>query len=69
MTGTVIGLTSIIGYLPDFFYSAMFGSWLDKNGNAGYNQIFLFLAATALLGAVIAFLVSRNSKKTAKAGE
>lgn len=65
MTGTIIGLTSIIGYLPDFFYPAMFGTWLDKNGAAGYDMIFIFLAVTAFIGAVLAFLVNKKNKKTA----
>ena len=29
MTGTVIGISSIIGYLPDSIYSVLFGKWLD----------------------------------------
>ena len=29
MTGTAIGIASIIGYMPDSIYSTMFGSWLD----------------------------------------
>ena len=29
MTGTVIGISSIIGYLPDSIYSVLFGKWLE----------------------------------------
>ena len=44
-----------IGYLPDMFYSTMFGTWLDKFGDAkGYPMIFIFLACTAVVGSFIA---------------
>lgn len=41
MTGTVIGISSIIGYLPDSIYSVLFGKWLDNKGAAGYTNIFI----------------------------
>lgn len=63
MTGTIIGLTSIIGYLPDFFYSPMFGRWIDRSGNAGYNKIFLFLAGSAFIGAILSLVIYKKSKK------
>ncbi len=70
-TGTAIGVASIIGYLPDSFYSAMFGKWLDQKGNAvGYPMIFTFLAITAIIGAALAVLaikLSRESKKKTEA--
>ena len=46
MTGTVIGISSIIGYLPDSIYSVLFGKWLDNKGAAGYTNIFIFLVAS-----------------------
>lgn len=62
-TGTAIGIASIIGYLPDMFYSAMFGSWLDSHGNElGYTMIFAFLTATALIGAILSFYMYRKNK-------
>lgn len=63
-TGTAIGIASIIGYMPDMFYSTMFGSWLDKFGNTtGYPMIFTFLAATALIGAALSYVLYRKNKK------
>ncbi len=55
--GTVIGIGSLIGYLPDFFYFTMFGRWMDSYGNAAYKMIFGFLLATAILGMVLAFIM------------
>lgn len=66
MTGTVIGIASIIGYMPDSIYSILFGKWLDTYGGAGYNYIFGFLAASGVVGAVLAMLVYRNGKKAKK---
>ena len=63
VTGTVIGIASVIGYSPDLFMSTMFGGWLDKFGNSGYNYIFMYLAATSLVGLVAAYLVRRNASK------
>ena len=64
MTGTAIGIASIIGYIPDSLYSVLFGSWLDRHGAAGYNYIFGFLAISGVIGAVLAILVYRNGKKS-----
>lgn len=63
MTGTVIGIASIIGYLPDSIYSVLFGSWLDKFGGAGYNYIFSFLAVSGVVGAILAMVIYRLGKK------
>ena len=63
MTGTVIGISSIIGYLPDSIYSVLFGKWLDNKGAAGYTNIFIFLVASGILGAVLAFLIYRHGKR------
>lgn len=63
MTGTVIGISSIIGYLPDSIYSVLFGKWLDDRGAAGYTNIFVFLVASGILGAVLAFWIYRHGKR------
>jgi len=60
VTGTAVGVASIIGYAPDFFFSAMFGSWLDAYGNGGYNMIFYFLTSVAVLGMFMSFVVFRK---------
>lgn len=63
MTGTVIGITSIIGYIPDSIYSVIFGKWLDNKGAAGYTNIFIFLVASGIVGAVLAFWIYRHGKR------
>ncbi len=50
MMGTVIGITSIIGYLPDFIFDPVFGAVLDRFGNSGFTIIFISLAVVAVVG-------------------
>lgn len=63
--GIVIGVASILGYAPDLFMNTMFGSWLDKYGNAGYTPIFMFLIALCLLGVAVSLIIIRLRKKSA----
>jgi len=68
MTGTAIGIASIIGYLPDSIYHTMFGNWLDKyGGQQGYTTIFGFLAASGVVGAALAFTIFKKNKAAKKA--
>lgn len=69
LTGTVIGIASIIGYLPDSLYSVLFGKWLDNKGAAGYTNIFVFLVASGVVGAVLAYWVYLQGKKAQKSAE
>jgi len=63
MTGTAIGIISIVGYLPDSVYSMIFGNWMDKYQSGGYNIIFGFLAITGIFAAILSFAVLRYIKK------
>ncbi|OIN98385.1 MAG: hypothetical protein AUJ49_13410 [Desulfovibrionaceae bacterium CG1_02_65_16] len=63
MAGTAIGIASIIGYTPDFFMSAMFGSWLDAYGNSGYTRIFIFLTLVAVLGFIMSLIILKRGSK------
>ena len=62
VTGTAIGLASMIGYSPDFWYSPLFGHLIDANGNAGYNMIFIFLIITCIIGIIVCLIILRNKK-------
>lgn len=51
VTGTVVGLASLIGYTPDIFMGPVMGVLLDNSpGVAGHQHVFLLLAGLALLG-------------------
>lgn len=66
LTGTAIGIASIIGYMPDSLYSLIFGGMLDKFGGQGYNYIFIFLIVSCAVGAAFAVMVRRLGLKAAK---
>ena len=66
LTGTAIGIASIIGYTPDSLYSLIFGGMLDKWGGNGYNYIFIFLIVSCVIGAVFAQLVRKLGMKAQK---
>ena len=62
-TGTVIGIGSVLGYAPDFFYFPIFGKWMDTYGNGAYKMIFGFLMVTAVIGIIMAILMKLRIKK------
>lgn len=69
LTGTAIGIASIIGYAPDSLYSLIFGGMLDRFGAQGYNYIFIFLIVSCVIGAGFSILVRRMGLKAAKQSE
>ncbi len=59
LTGTTVGLVSVIGFSPDIFFAPIGGRILDANpGVLGHQNYFLFLAITAFLGLLaVAWLI------------
>ena len=56
LTGTAVGLISVIGYTPDIFATPMIGYLLDKYpGITGHQYIFSILAAFSILGLLASF--------------
>jgi len=70
VVGSVIGIASLIGFLPDTFYSALCGSWLDNHGAGGYRYIFIASIAASVLGLTCSLigdrLVRKNQAKAAQ---
>jgi sugar phosphate permease len=50
LSGTAIGIVSIVGYLPDFAFGPIFGGLIVKFGNKGFTYIFSILVVLALVG-------------------
>lgn len=63
VVGSVIGIASLIGFLPDTFYTSLCGSWLEADPVGGYKNIFFAACAAMALGLVCAFLANRLIKK------
>lgn len=67
MVGSVIGVASIVGFLPDTFIHTLFGSYLDNyEFSVAYNKIFMFIIITAIAGTLAAFIGERIITKHQK---
>ncbi|PKA84544.1 sugar phosphate permease [Ulvibacter sp. MAR_2010_11] len=56
VTGTAVGIISLIGYTPDIFMGPAMGYLLDNSpGELGHQHVFLMLAAFSGLGLITAF--------------
>lgn len=63
LTGTAVGLVSIIGYTPDIFSGPIFGVLVDNPDKvAGLQNAFLVLAGFSLVGLLASFWFYRISK-------
>lgn len=66
LTGTAVGMISVIGFTPDIFFSPIAGRILDSaEGIDGFNQLFLLLAGLSMLGFFTAYMLAKRiAKKT-----
>ena len=67
ITGTAVGVVSVIGFTPDIFMGPWMGSLLDNNpGELGHQKVFFILLVFALIGLVASlffgFLNRRKNK-------
>lgn len=64
LTGTAVGMISIVGYTPDIFAGPAMGSLLDNNpGEVGHQHVFLMLASFALVGGIASWIYYRLYRK------
>lgn len=65
LTGTAVGLVSLIGYTPDIFMGPLIGYTLDSSpGNLGHQHVYLLLAGFSMLGLICAlFLIKYTSQR------
>lgn len=64
VTGTAVGLVSVIGYTPDIFVSYVGGVLLDNSpGLVGHQHYFYFLAAFAAVGLLVSYLLMRRLRR------
>ena len=64
LTGTTVGLVSIIGYTPDIFSGPMFGVLLDNtNKILGLQHAFMVLAGFTLIGLIASIVFYKISKR------
>ncbi|MAE07567.1 MAG: MFS transporter [Bacteroidetes bacterium] len=65
LTGTAVGLISVVGYAPDAFFNSIAGRILDANpGLKGHQQFYMMLTLFAIVGLLATlFLAYFNKKK------
>lgn len=57
LTGTAVGLISLVGYTPDIFAGPAYGYFLDKYpGEQGHQYVFWMLTAFSTAGAVACYI-------------
>ena len=63
VVGSVIGIASLLGFLPDTFYTSLCGSWLEADPLGGFKKIFIAFCCAFVLGLVCAVITERMIKK------
>ncbi len=62
MTGSAVGLVSVIGFAPDIFMGPLMGFLIDRSpGALGHQHVFVVLGAFSLIGLVAALLFEKAS--------
>lgn len=65
LTGTAVGLISIIGYTPDIFAGPAMGYLLDTSpGITGHQHVFWMLASFSVIGLIAALIFFQLSRKS-----
>ncbi len=63
LTGTAVGVVSLIGYTPDIFAGPLMGFFLDEYpGIKGYQYVFSFLAITVFLGLIASLRFNQKNR-------
>ena len=61
LTGTAVGLVSVIGFTPDIFVAYVAGVLIDRTpGLVGHQHFFWFLSAFALIGVIASYALMRS---------
>jgi sugar phosphate permease len=64
ITGTAVGMVSVIGYTPDIFVSLLGGILLDRSpGVAGHQHFFMMMAAFSLVGLLVTMVFIRSCER------
>ena len=64
ITGTAVGLVSVVGYTPDIFVGPAMGYLLDNSpGITGHQHVFMMVGAFATIGLMASIRLHRVTKK------
>ncbi len=63
VTGSAVGVVSVIGYTPDVFMGPVMGYLIDRSpGALGHQHVFAFVALFGVLGIVATWLFQRSAR-------
>ena len=66
VTGTAVGVISLVGYTPDIFLMPMAGWLIDRSpGAVGHQQFFALLMGIALVGLGAAVVLQKLNRRYA----
>ena len=69
MTGTAVGLVSVIGYTPDVYIAAVAGFLIDQSpGLAGFQHLFMLLLGFSVVGAIAAIAFEHQARAASVTG-
>jgi hypothetical protein len=64
LTGSAVGMVSVIGFTPEIFFGPITGRILDASpGLTGHQDYFRFLAVVAALGVLVVFWLMRLRRR------
>jgi len=64
VTGTAVGVMSLLAYFPEIYCYTMVGDMVDKHpGIEGYRMVFIFMLVCAVIGLAASFTLQAINKK------
>lgn len=64
LTGTTVGLVSLLGFTPDIFFNSIAGRIIDANpGAEGFRNFYLFLSVFSIIGIAVTLFLSIDKLK------
>jgi MFS family permease len=65
LIGTTVGIVSLVGFLPDFFFGIITGHFIDTYpGHTGYTYCFYFTGVILFIGSLASIIIYRVENKT-----
>jgi len=62
IVGTAVGIVSLVGYMPDFFFGVFTGYLIDEfPGQQGFSYVFAFTGGFLVIGALASYICYRRT--------
>ncbi|MDO4541836.1 MAG: MFS transporter, partial [Bacillota bacterium] len=68
LTGTAVGVISVIGFFPDVYMNTIAGNLMDAfPGATGYKYLFMVMLGFAIVGTVASLILNSRIRKQKRA--